>query len=755
MGASGIERGQNSPYFLEIIQEGSEKKGSKGSLERQKSMGKAELVKSGSIVRRKSMERLYILQKRGSTEVLEERTSVEKRTSLIYRAYHYLFKASPRDEEIKMTVGCSEQEKAIAATLDPKYPSWFFHILYHFQSREVALLPLGGISVFIASLEKSNKLGIFLLAIHSLMEEGRGNNDEEGGNDFLLKLGVELIQQPYMRKYAADPSYKGIIDKILEAADFRALKELQSPLSLARVLIQNITSEETTSEAFAKKGLDLIGGLSKEELPSENKIKKEFKYQMAFLFKMNSLLLKEKDPIDFSQREALFQISLQLLSSPDIFPAFQIMKIRKVSEKIIKQSVEEFNTEWMRAFADAAYTVMDTSSISFSRVCFLLFWIQNEFLYRKEAIDLVAGIREWDPSGETAQFALHRLTEMIEHKQMKEVSFVRLLHFILFWKGAPANKDLIGKWEFTRYWNKAKMQILSNTTLLDSIDPIIRWVVQDSVDNFSQDYIFHLPLSLPRIFVCKITKPRLIWFSSSIQEDLYKTTLFYLLEALEKIEVEHLVNRKERPAALLEHGKRFNQIPQFFASQILAARTIEEARKIVQVICCVEQKLLEVHAYDPAFSIHSILSFPATSRLSDAFKKEWYNPSASLFCLERGAAELRELQKENRWKCLPLMALLLKDLTFLGEGKKEGIQQNGQVDVEILRDFGCNFNEFNLMKGGLAQNWSHIQPDAMLLSYFQAFPDSLDDEIQEDIWWKRSQKIHQPQTNIYWGVEVE
>lgn len=643
--------------------------------------------------------------------------------------------------------------------LEPSYPLCLSRILAQIAYNQYACVSQGGAELAIA-LEQSDLLVPFILAIEKL-----STPDSALFRDVhlykvrlrrLIETALKILRYPQIAPLLKRLDVEEAIQRIISRGSehFKSPK-LSTLATDAKDAVEFYKEQKITSlNKIAEKGIELL--FESVQTVEEQKVIKDIQYQYEnrlhgqeriFLFATHQLLCERKETVRLGplQREALLQQAALLILHPEFVFLATIIKIKKIAlELLVVQETDSLRTQHLKCTAERLLTI---KSISLKEMQFLLFWIQNSSPIERESLELIAGTREWDPEGRLYHVAVSRFIELSETQNPDLELLAKWLQFIHFWRQAPANQDLVDKPEWTIAWQKID-------SALRKLPDLKKLLGQKFLTKLCHLEMLSKNHSLPKLHgnnpLFRSSSPALqikenLWEREFILEDLLSSVLFHLLSNFQEISVLTLTTPvKGAPEVIVQQGKHFNQITQFFVEELLSCRSGREMRRKVKVLCLLQRKLLDSFAFEAAGAIHAVFQQVPISRLSlifrkvDGFKELFDNPHA--ICERKlNAQELRKFQSEHQESFIQIQ-LLWKDLIHIRESFCE-FTMEGNVDFDYLKKVGSLFNQFSISQSRAISFWTFeqkINPDKFLIESFSHLSgDITDDELQAN-WWQQS-----------------
>ncbi len=584
-------------------------------------------------------------------------------------------------------------------------------------------------------------------------------------NIFLSDQGEELVKLEEINQIA---------QKILEidlSELIHANPEIEDLARWTKILLNapsNRVKREESSFELADKGLMIFTEslLNPQDLKTLKEIECEHQNsplakQIAFLLSTRFFLLKRKRiEFDLLQQESLIQLSLKILMSFEKEQLLDSVEIKKMTKEIFELDFTQYKHPETAKLLLRAKIQINSSLISLQELQFLLFWIQSELPKIDNISHLVAGTREWDPEGELYQFALWRTLDLAAEPNTETDALSQLLSFILYWREAPANQDLLKKPNWILLWRT----FIDTLERQNEVRPCLN---SDLFQRIKQSGLPNKEIPLPEIGnpVFNLSKsiqaipekPLDLWNKKTIIKDLRDSLIFHILKTRQSISTKDLV-LSSKGQALLFQAESFNKITQFLVGQILASQSEVEMKHIIHIICLLQLELLKYSAFEAALAVHAAIEQASVIRLKFLFSKtesffELFEDARALCFQQKNAIELRNLQSEDP-KSLEAFCIIRKDLEFLRVNSSP-FTKDGKIDPNELHLFGKLFNHFATHKQEALYFWTmtmQIAPHSFILKAIESQSGQITSE-QDDAWWSRSGIIHPEESNLYWGTE--
>ena len=545
---------------------------------------------------------------------------------------------------------------------------------------------------------------------------------------------------------------------------------------------------------------------------------------LKLFFSAVEKLTSERSPLSQVKRQRILEMGLRMIGQPhirDLFshPEMKSMICRILSVKLEKAQTPRFQQlvlraqeaiEWGEGEEGSSEEIgekglqmmsdMRTPAVLLRDLQFLAFWIQADLLLNDDTLDLIAGLRKWDLDENIYRFAIQRFMEMSQSSHRDPEVMFRLLELICCWRLAPANRGTspeksIAEWEQLAPANRdapSEKSIAEWEQLLHYLEDPQQEELKKEIPEDLFQAIVKLEATVPKIHLPEVERtypsvdkaslaevvPRVIhheiWRGKGVVKQFGHSVVFFLLEARQFITVPDLFFSKGKVESVSLQIQRFNKVIQFLAGQILACKTSEEARGIVEVLCRVQDELMDLSAFEAAGAIYAALQQASIGRLRGAFQDikpfTYLRESRSftdlfdspemqaVFALEQNGKKLKELQDGGEEKgngVFECFSLILWDLDHSGEwdGIREdddGFIIDGVVSIDKLTRRGKLPNQFAARKQQALEFWTSsqkLQPHPFFLMAFEAQSGDINEAVQDE-WAVRSKVIRQPGPGI-------
>ena len=413
-----------------------------------------------------------------------------------------------------------------------------------------------------------------------------------------------------------------------------------------------------------------------------------------------------------------------------------------------------------------------TPAILLRDLQFLAFWIQADLPLNDKTLDLIAGLRKWDLHENIYRFAIQRFMKISQSSHRDPEVMLRLLELIYYWRLAPTNRDTspersIAEWkQLLGYLADPKQEGLKKEIPEDLFEAILKLQVvapKIHLPEVERTYPSVDKASLAEV-IPKIVHHE-IWRGKEVVKQFGDSVVFFLLEARQPITVPDLFFSKGKVESVSLQIQRFNKVIQFLAGQILACKTSEEAGGIVEVLCRVQDELMDVSAFEAAGAIYAALQQASIGRLREDFREIksfthfFDSPEMqAVYGLEQNGEKFKELQGGREKKgdgVFESLSLIKWDLDHFGEwddlGKDDdGFIIDGVVSVDKLIRRGKLPNQFAARKQQALEFWTSsqkLQPHPFFLMAFDAQSGDINEAVQDE-WAVRSNVIRQPVLGI-------
>ncbi|HAB99358.1 MAG TPA: hypothetical protein DCE71_06005 [Parachlamydiales bacterium] len=582
-------------------------------------------------------------------------------------------------------------------------------------------------------------------------------------NIFLADKGEDLLKLSEIKEVA-----RKLLDiDLLESSN----PEIEQLMRWTGVLL-NIPSKslkkEELSEELAQRGLHLLA----ESIPDprdqaalqeiRSKYEKDsLSIQKIFLTSLHLFLLKGKYiDLDLPEQELLLQLAIRILTSNEGEALVNESKIKKIAKEFLELDLTKYKSPETEKLILGAKIQIHSALISLKELQLLLFWIQSDLSKIENAHHLAAGTREWDPEGEIYLFTLSRIVDLTKELNIEADALRQLLHFILCWREAPANRDLLRLPSFLFSWQKFIGELTRRNEQQEIIEP--DFLAKLKYSGFLDKEIAPHDLGNPVFDLTKLTqlipeKPHDMWNKETIVKDLRDGIIFHILKTSQSIGTKDLaVHSKTK--MMLSQAENFNKITQFLVGQILACGSESEIKHIIKILCSLQLEFLKYSAFEAAFAVHGTILQASVIRLKPLFSKvefffDLFEDRSALCFQQKNATEIRKLQDENKG-VLEASCLIRKDLEFLRRNSSP-FTEEGKINLDHLQLFGKLFNRVAAHKPEALSFWTtsmQITPNAFILKAFESQSGQIDG-VTEDCWWNRSLEIHPEGSNIYYQIE--
>ncbi len=626
-----------------------------------------------------------------------------------------------------------------------QYPQLVFPILAQIYYNQYEPLSPDG-TVLIAGLAKIHLLEPCLFAIQFLTSPKSPFPPSLSPN--LLKFGLQILKQSAFQDILDQNPLKQAIDHI-----FKVGKELQD--EELRELLQKAKCAMAVSNslAFAKEGLQLLSRCihDKEDRiefkgyqPSESD---PFCDQKFFLRAVDAYLIKNPFQLRLNQlqKDSLLQCSLALLTAPDA-PNLLLTDpgIQLISKRILEKSFAECSAPDTPRRIHLIESILSSPYVSLFQLQLLMLWMQDA-LDRQNEFSILAGSREKDPEGNLCRFAMMRF-EKLAAQRPSELDILRqLLRFIYCWRASPANQELLSDPNIEANWQVCSLLIHQNNDL-----QILQEQLEREFFISSNHWISGRSFLNPQQNAAVSGS---FWDSEEAVDILRDSLLSYFLVGQEVKILDLVRHPEEASPAILLQSKRFNQVVQYFVSQLLQeSNSFDAIQRMVKVMCLAKEALIEKGAFQPALTIHAAFHQASINRLWEGFQL----PSFSSHIVDEGIwsnvrnfQKLRAVQDEHP-NPFEVFFLVLHTLAFAREIPE--LTEDGEINLHRLQILGDLFNTFIIRKEKAKYSWADVdlRPDPALLNEFSRQSGQLDEKGLLEHWWNRSQEIHRSGSPHYW-----
>ncbi|MDP1608373.1 MAG: RasGEF domain-containing protein [Chlamydiales bacterium] len=587
----------------------------------------------------------------------------------------------------------------------------------------------------------------------------------------LLKLALQIIEQPFARQLLAEEPTQEAINQILHLSK-KYPEELLGFIFKAEDAIIFHKENNRSSLDIAQEGLMLLKRCIHDEKDKEEFFSYEHLHkrpQKLFLFCLQDFFLNTPFRLRLNQlqKESLIQLALSLFLAPDAADLFIDLNIKEIGKRLVALTSHRYLSPRSQRFGQLVNTMLNTPFIPLQGLQLLIAWLQQPLADIDSMFNLAAGTREWDPRGEFYHFVLLRFQEIALQEHSDSTILYRLLCFIHCWEKTPANQDLLSQQTFQTIGQKYSIIRLKYQAFQEEIEQ--KFLLKEAqhllcYKQFSLSKVYPNPIfketKLLQLGLPKKTNP--IWKKESAVKDLRDTVVFYLLSARDKVKVTDLILHSKKPAAsMIMQAKRFNQVTQFFVKELLALEhSISSALSMIKTLCNLQKELLKYSAFEAAWSVHAVFQQASISRLSRAFSLEpdffeQFNRPNIWCSQENNFQTLKNLQTQSI-ETFEVSPLIVHELIHLRENQHE-FTNEGKVNVDRLQLFGKLFNDFVIRKQKALRLWTSevsLDPDLFLVKILDSQSGIFDDEVLE-VWWERSQEIHPQASKEYWGEVCE
>lgn len=192
-----------------------------------------------------------------------------------------------------------------------------------------------------------------------------------------------------------------------------------------------------------------------------------------------------------------------------------------------------------------------------------------------------------------------------------------------------------------------------------------------------------------------------------------------------------LDEKKIRSPTLTNMTERFDKVSFWVASQILTCKTPQRQAQMIDRFVKILQHLIRMNNFETSMQIVSALDMHSVRRLKKTWKKVSNSSNETLSQMEKllspknNYIEYRNYVKSKVRKgspCLPWLAIVLKDLTYIAEGNVDLI--NGAINIDKMELEGRQVYYLQEKK-----RYPYTFPrDELLEAYLWDLRDTLDEE---------------------------
>jgi|GEM_PF-5529348 hypothetical protein len=624
--------------------------------------------------------------------------------------------------------------------------------------------------VLYLNLKEENLLDDFFLLLRRILDFSiHDQKTDRIKTRRLLETGLILLTHPEMQPFLMNEAIAQSANYLLAQGAQIQNETFGNLLAQARYAMQTKINWLDASNQSTRQGLKAINAWispkNEEEeslllyLPTKqnNQIDPELKTEQFFLQCIHQFVCRKAsaDRLKNDQEILLLKSGLQVIIDPKTQPLFLVVEIQKIAEKIIRKAKNE-SSATIHILAQIAARTIASPQISLKSLEFLNLYLQEEPFKIPEILTLIAASRMLDPSGDLFTFTIKQIhllheKEVIEKKGQYEEVIKRLVTFAYYWKQCSLNIELASNLKHIKSWN--------------SLLPTLEKYPQAAIPQEFR-YISRLPSSsnsafstgktVNPLFVFRGIHP--VWDEPSRIQKLHDSFILYLLESWEMVRIENVLSRKVPfQEHIKAHAVRCNQLTTFIGTQILFCDTYSQAQTILRTLNQIQKKLVASGIYEVAFILHSALELGPISRLCKVFAKQkefsfLFQIKNSPFNLKDNSKILREMQ-ESHPHVFEVSMIAAKDISANKENLPD-YQKDSTLNIHKFKQLGEIYHRVAIWK----DHFSHFyrskltkMDDFIFLALQSQSVDS--EEFLHEKHWTRSEKIHPPQSKLYWDFE--